>query len=66
MYYPYAVNEDPEIPTLEMEGNKIKFRGQFIKIHRRIPIKGRVRKFTIRRVQEPKPNEDGKVSGNLG
>lgn len=58
MYYPYAVNEDPEIPTLEMEGNKIKFRGQFIKIHRRIPIKGRVRKFTIRRVQEPNPNED--------
>lgn len=58
MFYPYAVNEDSEIPTLEMEGSKIKFRGQFIKIHRRIPIKGKIRKFTVHRVQEPKPNED--------
>ncbi|MHA1340734.1 MAG: hypothetical protein ACTSRZ_11445 [Promethearchaeota archaeon] len=60
MNYPFALEKDKDIPNLDIIGNKIRFKGKFIKFRRRIPIKGKVKPFKIKKVEEPKKGEDWK------
>lgn len=58
MHYPYAVESDSKLQTLDVKRDKVEFKGRMIKIRRRVPIKGAVRKLKITKVREPKEDED--------
>ncbi|MHA1730061.1 MAG: hypothetical protein ACTSWY_15240 [Promethearchaeota archaeon] len=60
LYYPYAVEKDDEVPTIQILGNKFKMEDRMVTLRRRIPVRRKDRKFRIKRVQQEKMGENWK------